>query len=71
MLPCESRSGDQLVLKLTPDLAITAGEATALDTWATGRHVVRLHDVDLDRGALLLERFCRAPDCPMRRTRGR
>ena len=56
VLPCESRGGQQRVLKLTPDLAIAADEATALTTWAGGRHVVALQDADLDRGALLLER---------------
>jgi streptomycin 6-kinase len=56
VLPCESRRGEQLVLKLTPDLSIAADEATALDTWMGCRHVVGLRDADLDRGALLLER---------------
>jgi streptomycin 6-kinase len=56
VLPCESRSGEQLVLKLTPDLAVAADEATALGIWTGCRQVVTLHDADLDRGALLLER---------------
>jgi streptomycin 6-kinase len=56
VLPCESDDGELLVLKLTPDLKIAADEATALDAWMACRHVVTLHDADLDRGALLLER---------------
>jgi S-adenosyl methyltransferase len=32
VLPCESGSGEQMVLKLTPDLEIAADEATALDS---------------------------------------
>ena len=56
VLPCESGNGEQLVLKLTPDLAIATDEATALGIWTGCRHVVRLHDADPDRGALLLER---------------
>jgi streptomycin 6-kinase len=57
VLPCESGDGELLVLKLTPDLKIAADEATALDAWMARRHVVTLHDADLDRGALLLERL--------------
>ncbi len=56
VLPCESDDGELLVLKLSPDLKIAADEATALDAWTARRHVVSLHDADLDRGALLLER---------------
>jgi hypothetical protein len=56
VMPCESDDGELLVLKLTPDLKIAADEATALDAWMACRHVVMLHDADLDRGALLLER---------------
>jgi streptomycin 6-kinase len=56
VLRCESDDGELLVLKLTPDPKIAADEATALDAWMACRHVVALHDVDLDRGALLLER---------------
>lgn len=56
VVPCESDDGELLVLKLTPDLKIAADEATALEAWMACRHVVMLHDADLDRGALLLER---------------
>jgi streptomycin 6-kinase len=56
VLPCESGDGGQLVLKLTPDPEIAADEATALNAWRACRHVVTMHDADLDRGALLLER---------------
>jgi streptomycin 6-kinase len=56
VLPCESDDGELLVLKLTPDLKIAADEAAALDAWMACRHVMTLHDADLDRGALLLER---------------
>ena len=56
VLPCESDDGELLVLKLAPDLKIAVDEATALDAWMACRHVVTLHDADLDRGALLLER---------------
>jgi streptomycin 6-kinase len=56
VLPGESGRGQQLVLKLTPDLDIAADEATALAVWTADRQVVTLHDADLDRGALLLER---------------
>lgn len=56
VLPCESDDGELLVLKLTPDLKIASEEATALNAWMARRHVVTLHDADLDRGALLLER---------------
>ena len=41
VLPCESRTGEQLVLKLTPDLAIAADEATALGIWAGCQQVSR------------------------------
>ena len=56
VLPCESGNGGLLVLKLTPDLKIAADEAAALGAWMACRHVVTLHDADIDRGALLLER---------------
>jgi streptomycin 6-kinase len=56
VLPCESAAGELLALKLTPDLKIAADEAAALDAWGACEHVVRLHDADLDHGALLLER---------------
>lgn len=56
VLPCESDDGELLVLKLTPDPEIAADEAAALGAWMACRRVVTLHDADLDRGALLLER---------------
>ena len=56
VLPCQADDGEEMVLKLTPDLKIAADEATALDLWSASPHVVLLHDADLDRGALLLER---------------
>ena len=52
VLPGESGNGEQLVLKLTPDLSIAADEATALAAWTGCRNVVTLHDADLNRGAL-------------------
>lgn len=57
VLPCQSAAGEQRVLKLTPDPAIAADEATALTAWAASPHAVTLHDADLGRGALLLERI--------------
>jgi hypothetical protein len=56
VLPCRADGGEQLVLKLTPELQIAADEAAALQGWAASPHVVMLHDADLERGALLLER---------------
>jgi streptomycin 6-kinase len=56
VLPCWADGGGQLVLKLTPELQIAADEAAALQGWAASPHVVMLHDADLERGALLLER---------------
>ncbi|HEY2518877.1 MAG TPA: aminoglycoside phosphotransferase family protein, partial [Streptosporangiaceae bacterium] len=56
VLPCASDDGEQLVLKLTPDLALAADEAAALDMWQACSQVVTPRDADLDRGALLLER---------------
>jgi streptomycin 6-kinase len=56
VLPCWTDDDEPLVLKLTPDLTIAAGEAAALQAWAASPHVVLLHDADLERGALLLER---------------
>ena len=41
VLPGESRGGQPLVLKLTPDLAIAADEATALGIWAGCQQVSR------------------------------
>ncbi len=56
VVPCWSDGGSQLVLKLTPGLRIAADEAAALREWAASPHAVLLHDADLERGALLLER---------------
>lgn len=56
LLPCQAGNGEEMVLKLCPDLMIAADEATALHLWSASPHVVQLHDADLDRGALLLER---------------
>ena len=56
VLPCQADNGEEMVLKLTPELKIAADEATALDLWSASPHVVQLHDADLGRGALLLER---------------
>lgn len=58
VLPCQAGNGEQMVLKLSPDLKIAADEATALDLWSALPLVVQLHDADLARGALLLERLC-------------
>lgn len=57
VLPCASADGQHRVLKLTPDPAIAAEEATALTAWAASPHTVTLHDADPGRGALLLERI--------------
>jgi streptomycin 6-kinase len=46
--------GEQQVLKLTPLGSAVTDEVTALRFWA-GRGTVQLIDVDLDRGAMLLE----------------
>ena len=56
VLPCQDGNGEEMVLKLTPDLKIAADEAIALDLWSPTPHVVLLHDADPGRGALLLER---------------
>jgi len=56
VLPCQTDNGEDMVLKLSPDQKIAADEATALDLWSASPHVVQLHDADLGRGALLLER---------------
>ena len=55
LFSCASHDGTPVVLKLTPDRRIAAGEAAALDAWAEAPHVVQLLDADLDRGVLLLE----------------
>jgi streptomycin 6-kinase len=55
VLSCRSDDGEQVVLKLTPDVTIAAQEATALQAWSACRHVVALLDHDVERGALLLE----------------
>jgi hypothetical protein len=60
---CAAHDGDSVVLKLTPDHRIAAGEAAALATSANSPYVVRLLDSDLDRGALLLE--CLRPGLPL------
>ena len=49
------RGGRRVVLKLTPEPAIAAGEALALRAWADTPQAVDLLDADLDAGALLLE----------------
>ena len=56
VLPCRADGGGQLVLKVTPELQIAAEEAAALQGWAASPHSVLLHNADLERGALLLER---------------
>lgn len=56
VLRCQAGDGEEMVLKLTPDLKIAADEATALDLWSASPLVVQLHDAALSRGALLLER---------------
>jgi streptomycin 6-kinase len=55
LFDCRARDRVSVVLKLTPDHMIAAGEAAALEAWGDSAHVVRLLDADLDRGALLLE----------------
>lgn len=49
------RDGRRVVLKLTPEPAIAAGEALALAAWAGTPHAVDLLDADPEAGALLLE----------------
>lgn len=57
VFPGVSGSGEPLVLKLTPEPDIAAQEAAALAAWRGSPHTVTLHDADLARGALLLERI--------------
>jgi streptomycin 6-kinase len=52
---CVGGDGVPVVLKLTPDRSIAAGEAAGLAAWGDSPHVVRLLDADLGRGGLLLE----------------
>ncbi|NEA35409.1 aminoglycoside phosphotransferase family protein [Streptomyces sp. SID13031] len=51
-----TRNDEQLVLRLSPPGPDVAKHARALRWW-DGRGTVRLHDVDLPHGALLLERL--------------
>jgi len=51
-----TRAGEPLVLRMTPPDASVADEVRALRWW-DGRGTVRLYDVDLPRGAMLLERL--------------
>jgi len=53
-LICTSPGGLR-VLKLTPELEIAAGEATALQCWASCSRVVQVIEVDFEAGAILLE----------------
>lgn len=55
LFAARQRTGRRVVLKLTPDPAIAAGEAAALRAWAAIPQAVDLLDADLDAGALLLE----------------
>lgn len=51
-----TRDGEQLVLRMSPPGPDLADHARALRWW-DGRGTVRLYDVDLPRGAMLLERL--------------
>ncbi|MFI5710673.1 aminoglycoside phosphotransferase family protein [Kribbella sp. NPDC051620] len=51
-----TRDGEQLVLRMSPPGPDLAEHARALRCW-DGRGTVRLYDVDLPRGAMLLERL--------------
>lgn len=51
-----SRAGEPLVLRMTPPGPDVAEQVRALRWW-DGRGTVRLYDVDLPRGAMLLERL--------------
>jgi streptomycin 6-kinase len=51
-----SRAGEPLVLRMTPPGPDVAEQVRALRWW-DGRGTVRLYDVDLSRGAMLLERL--------------
>ena len=57
LFAARQRTGRRVVLKLTPDPAIAAGEAGALRAWAANPQAVDLLDADLDAGALLLEQL--------------
>lgn len=57
LFDCVAHDGTPVVLKLTPDRRIAAGEAAALAAWTDSPHVVRLLNTDLDQGVLLLERL--------------
>jgi streptomycin 6-kinase len=54
-LMCRGPEVDSRVLKLCPDQEVSAGEATALQTWAGLSRVVQVLEVDLEEGAVLLE----------------
>jgi streptomycin 6-kinase len=54
-LMCRDPEGDSRVLKLCPDQEVSAGEATALQTWAGRSRVVQVLEVDFEAGAVLLE----------------
>ncbi|WP_309111021.1 aminoglycoside phosphotransferase family protein [Saccharothrix sp.] len=49
------RAGRPVVLKLTPDPEIARQELAALRAWEPSPRVVRVLEVDVDEGALLLE----------------
>src|SRR6201999_4542711 len=53
-----------VVVTVSPDPAMAAQQAEALRAWRSCRRVVRLHDADTTRGALLLEDLC--PGTPLR-----
>ena len=55
LFECAAQDGTSVLLKLTPDRGIAAGEAAALEAWTDSPHVVRLLDTDLDQSVLLLE----------------
>lgn len=57
VLAVHDRQGVDGVLKLTPDVELARGEATALGRWAGSPSSVQLLRADLGRGALLLERL--------------
>ena len=57
---CERRGGEAAVLKLSPDRALMAAEASALAAWSASGRVPEVLEFDEEGGALLMDAI--APD---------
>lgn len=55
VLFCERSGGELAVLKLSPDAALIAAEASALAAWQSSSRVPKILELDEEAGALLLE----------------